>query len=325
MRTWSLPTCVFAIKRIAILGIPKPSFLAGSRIQLHFLITVFRVCARRDDAKLLVSDSQMQCDLVTIDPMSKIRRLAKAACLVVMGTKCRRRRILRGLASGYRINVSPAEHLSYLLGTAEPHLQKAILKFVRRGDTVYDVGANLGYFALSLSKQVGPSGKVAAFEPVSENLRLLRENIKDNQLKNIEVFDVAVSDGDGEARIRIPKNLAMASLVWHTQNSACIQQPTRTIAIDDLVQAGRLALPTFVKIDVEGAEALVVRGMHRTIAGAKPVLFIECSDSGREETWRLLSNCGYECRSAATSERVLTFDEYRHSDFLWIPSGQSGL
>ena len=242
-----------------------------------------------------------------------------------MGTECRRRRILRGLPSGYRIKVSPAEHLSYLLGTAEPHLQKAILKFVHRGDTVYDVGANLGYFALSLSKQVGPSGKVAAFEPVPQNLQLLRENIEHNQLTNIEVFDVAVSDEDGQAEIRIPDNLAMASLVWHTQNRACIQHAARTIAIDNLVQTGRLPLPTFVKIDVEGAEALVVRGMRRTIASAKPVLFIECSDSGREETWRLLSDCGYECRSAVTSERVLTFAAYRHSDFLWIPSGQSGV
>jgi len=242
-----------------------------------------------------------------------------------MGTECRPRRILRGLPSGYRIKVSPAEHLSYLLGTAELHLQKAILRFVHPGDIVYDVGANLGYVALSLSKQVGPSGKVAAFEPVPQNLRFLRENIESNQLANIEVFDVAVSDTEGEALIRITENLAMASLIWHTQNSACIQHSTRTIAIDDLVQTGRLALPTFVKIDVEGAEALVVRGMQRTIASSKPVLFIECSDSGREETWRLLTDCGYECRSAVTSERVLTFDAYRHSDFLWILLRQSGV
>jgi FkbM family methyltransferase len=212
-----------------------------------------------------------------------------------------------------------------LLGTAELHLQKAILKFVHRGDTVYDVGANLGYVALSLSKQVGPHGRVAAFEPVPQNLRLLRENIEDNQLANIEVFDAAASDKDGEALIRIPENLSMASLIWHTENPACIQHATRTVAIDDLVQAGRLACPTFVKIDVEGAEALVLRGMRRTIVRAQPVMFVECSDSGREETWRLLSDCGYVCRSAVTGQRVLSFDEYRHSDFLWIPSGQSGV
>ena len=257
--------------------------------------------------------------------MSKIRRLAKLVCLLILGTECRPRRVLRGLPSGYRIRVSPAEHLSYLLGTAELHLQKAIVKFVHRGDTVYDVGANLGYVALSLSKRVGPSGKVAAFEPVPQNLRLLRENIESNQLANIEVFDVAASDKGGEAIIRIPENLSMASLIWHTENRACINHPTRTIAIDDLVQAGSLASPTFVKIDVEGAEALVLRGMRRTIVSAQPVLYIECSDSGREETWRLLSDCGYECRSAVTNERVLSFDAYRHSDFLWILLRQSGV
>jgi FkbM family methyltransferase len=179
----------------------------------------------------------------------------------------------------------------------------------------------LGYVSLSLSKQVGPSGKVAAFEPVPQNLRLLRENIEDNRLTNIEVFDVAASDKDGATLIRIPENLSMASLIWHTENRACIQHATRTIAIDDLVKAGQLSFPTFVKIDVEGAEALVLRGMRQTIVSARPVLFIECTDCGREETWQFLSNCGYECRSAITSERVLSFDAYRHSDFLWIPAG----
>jgi len=251
-----------------------------------------------------------------------IRKLTKLACLLILGTECRPRRILRGLPSGYRIKVSPAEHLSYLLGTAELHLQRAISKFVHRGDTVYDVGANVGYVSLSLSRQVGPRGKVAAFEPVPQNLRLLRENIEENQLANIEVFDVAASDKDGEALIRIPQNLSMASLIWHTENAACIQHATRTVAIDDLVQAGRLGFPRFVKIDVEGAEALVLRGMRRTIVTAQPVLFVECSDSGREETWRLLSHCGYACQSAVTGKRVFSFDAYRHSDFLWIPSGQ---
>jgi FkbM family methyltransferase len=251
--------------------------------------------------------------------MLEIRALAKSAFLRILGQECRPRLIVRGLPSGYRIKVSPAEHLSYLLGTAEPHLQRAIKLFVSRGDTVYDVGANLGYVAMSLAKQVGPTGTVIAFEPLPQNLELLRENIANNRLANIEVFDVAVSDQLGEAVIRVAGNLSTASLIWHKSDTSAVPIEVKTIAIDDLVADKNLALPTFVKIDVEGAEALVLRGMRRTVTKARPVLFVECSEAGREETWHLLSDLQYECRSAINRKRLQSFEEYRHSDFLWTP------
>jgi len=98
--------------------------------------------------------------------MSVVRRFAKSCAVLLLGKETKPRRILSGLASGYRISVSPAEKLSYLLGLDEPHLQKAIRQFVAAGDTVYDIGANLGYVSLSLAKRVGPQGRVIAFEPI---------------------------------------------------------------------------------------------------------------------------------------------------------------
>jgi len=95
--------------------------------------------------------------------------------------------------------VSPTDRLSYLVGTYEPHLQQAIRRYVRRGETVYDVGANLGYVSLSLAKRVGPTGHVAAFEPIPQNVELLRKNIANNRLSSVRVFDVAASDRTGEA------------------------------------------------------------------------------------------------------------------------------
>ena len=117
--------------------------------------------------------------------MSSIRTIAKSCVVFVLGRESRPRTIVRGLAAGYRICVSPTENLGCLLGTAEPHLQKAIRKYVATGDTVYDIGANMGYVSLSLAKQVGLSGHVVAFEPVPRNLELLRTNIENNRLLNI--------------------------------------------------------------------------------------------------------------------------------------------
>ena len=236
-----------------------------------------------------------------------------------LGSEAKPRRIMRGLASGYRIHVSPAENLGYLLGTAEPYLQQIIRDYVAPGDTVYDIGANIGYVSLSMAKRVGTDGRVIAFEPVARNIDVFRRNIELNQIENIQLLEVAASDHSGEAIIRLAENLATASLVWHRDNPSATELHIKTVAVDELVEAGELSYPTFVKIDVEGSEGLALQGMRRVIAAAKPVLFIECSELGREIAWPMLQGLGYRCQSAATRKWVNAFEEYRHSDFLWLP------
>jgi FkbM family methyltransferase len=155
---------------------------------------------------------------------------------------------------------------------------------LRRGDTVYDIGANIGYVSLSLVKSVGPRGRVVAFEPVPKNVDYLRASVKINHLPNVQVMEFAASDQCGEAVIRIAENLSTASLVWHRKNPSATQLTIRTVQIDQLVESGELRYPKFVKIDVEGAEGSVLKGMERTVGAARPVLFIECSEAGREAT-----------------------------------------
>jgi FkbM family methyltransferase len=251
--------------------------------------------------------------------VSTIRKIAKSCAVLVMGRKCRSRKILRGLASGYRISVSPAENLGYLLGIEERDLQRAIKRYVVAGDTAYDVGAHIGYVSLSLVKRVGQGGHVIAFEPFPRNVALLRANIANNSLSNVQVFDVAAWDRCGEAVIRISENFATASLVWHKNDRSAIEYKIKTVALDDLIEANGLPKPNFVKIDVEGAEGAVLSGMRRIIATAKPVLFVECSDAGRDTTWPMLRKLGYQCQSAITGKWIHVFEEYRHSDFLWLP------
>jgi len=251
--------------------------------------------------------------------MSALRNLARSSLVGLWGREPRPRMILRGLARGYRICVSPAEHLAYLVGTAEPHLQRAIRKYVAPGDTVYDVGANIGYVSLSLAKRVGTQGQVIAFEPVPLNAESLHKNIILNHLHNVRLLNVAASDRQGDAIIRIGTSFSTASLVWHKKDPAATELVVPTVVIDELVQQGDLPYPTFVKIDVEGAEGLVLQGMRRTLAAAKPVLFVECSEAGRETSWQLLRELGYRCQSAITLNWVNAFCEYCHSDFLWHP------
>jgi 2-polyprenyl-3-methyl-5-hydroxy-6-metoxy-1,4-benzoquinol methylase len=88
----------------------------------------------------------------------------------------------------------------------------AIRDHVAAGDTVYDIGANIGYVSLSLAKRVGPGGKVIAFEPVPRNIEALRQNIEINGLTNVRLLEVAASTYAGEAVIRMAENPSTASL-----------------------------------------------------------------------------------------------------------------
>lgn len=108
-------------------------------------------------------------------------------------------------------------------------------------------------------------------------------------------------------------------MVWHKRDRSAAQVPIKAVAIDELVDSGRLKKPTFIKIAVEGAEGLALTGMRRTITSARPVLFLECSDAGRETTWQMLRELGYRCRCALTGNSINEFDKYRHSDSLWLP------
>jgi FkbM family methyltransferase len=248
------------------------------------------------------------------------RNFGKSCLVFLLGRQTKPRKIFRGLASGYRICVSPAENLAYLLGTAETHLQKIIKEYVGPGDIVYDIGANIGYVSLSLAKRVGDSGRVIAFEPVPQNVAAFQENIKMNKLTNVQLLEFAASDRRGDAVIRFAGNLSTASLVWHRSDPSATQLAIKTVSVDELVESGDLRNPSFIKIDVEGAEGNVLLGMRRTLATAKPVLFVECSEAGRETAWYLLRELGYQCESAITRRSVRLLEEYRHSDFLWLPT-----
>ena len=249
-----------------------------------------------------------------------IREVVRRILVAVLGRDTRPRIILRGLASGYRMDVSPRDSLGYLLGTYEPHLQRTIRTRVRRGDTVYDIGANRGYITLCLAKAVGPQGKVVAFEPIPETAQALHRNLLLNHIANVSVMACAASDSPGTATFRIADSLAMASMVWHRDHQPARELRVACVQIDDEVASARLAPPSFVKIDVEGAEAFVIRGMRRTLESARPVIFLECSDKGRDDTWQILNELNYRCFSAAAMKRIVAFDEYRHADFLWLPA-----
>ncbi len=163
-----------------------------------------------------------------------------------------------------------------------------------------------------LAKRVGPTGALFAFEPLPQSFATLKKNIALNGIYNATLLNVAVAAESGQAAMRATANLAMASMVWHCDDGSATEVRVETVAIDDLIESGKLPSPQFVKIDVEGAEGLVLQGMAHTIAQVRPIILLECSDIGRQTAWTLLRGLKYRCQSTGNGAWIDAFEDYRH-------------
>jgi FkbM family methyltransferase len=221
-------------------------------------------------------------------------------------------RVLMGSLRGKRWIVGSAIHRCWL-GLYEYEKQKLISREVRPGSVFWDVGANVGFYSLLASGLVA-SGKVFAFEPVPRNLAYLREHLALNRVTNVEVLTIAVSDRNGASSFEIEETGFMGHL------SSEGNMTVSTATLDSLVEAGRVLPPDYVKMDIEGAELLALRGASRAFQRFRPVLFL--ATHGREveaECRRLLELWGYDCRnigpksSSDRSEIIAKFPVLRKS------------
>ncbi len=151
--------------------------------------------------------------------------------------------------------------------------QSAMRRFVREGDVVFDIGANIGLHTVLLSKLVGAKGKVFAFEPNTELLPNLERTV--SGLNNATLHSIALSNQSTQSTLFVPEDDTMASL------SAEYMPDTRAIVceqrrMDDLIDEKILPRPDFIKCDVEGAELSVFEGARKTLEHAEaPVVLFE--------------------------------------------------
>lgn len=186
-------------------------------------------------------------------------------------------RVAGGDLAGARLVLDLGTQKALWLGTYELDLQRAIRTFAAPGMTAYDVGANLGYTALLLARAVGPEGRVMAFEPEPRNLRRLALNLALNpEGRRVTVLAAAVGARTGRAHLQIHRSPSKARLVGASGRRESFEADLSVplVALDQLRARGARA-PQLVKIDVEGAEAMVLTGMQRMLDRDRPLLLIE--------------------------------------------------
>lgn len=159
-----------------------------------------------------------------------------------------------------------------------------ISRFVRPGDVVFDIGANIGLHSIVLSRLVGSRGRVFAFEPNSELIPALTCTLR--QLENATLHKVALSNKSAESSLFVPPDDSMASLAdWTTASLKFSQDgPSHVVTcierrMDDLTEDGSVPQPDFIKCDVEGAEAQVFGGGWKTLNRVDaPLILFEVND-----------------------------------------------
>lgn len=174
--------------------------------------------------------------------------------------------VASGPARGLLIDTAGSRP-SYVLGTAEPLLQAFLSRHLAAGATMYDLGANVGFFTLVAAALVGPNGHVVSFEPSPRNAAALRRNVELNGLSQVIVREAAVSDVVGEASFDVAGDDQSGAL---GRGGSIVATTTVDVEVR---RTG--CVPNVIKIDVEGAEDLVIAGMPATLDAHQPIIICE--------------------------------------------------
>jgi FkbM family methyltransferase len=185
----------------------------------------------------------------------------------------------------------------------EPELTAAIEELVVPGWTCADIGAHVGNITQTLVERVGPGGRVVAFEAHPDNAAELRRRFR--RSPTVEVVNVAVSDGTSD-RLALYAGRHDHTTEWNVVGHDVDGTPTRlalevqAISLDAWFPSGEPL--HFVKIDVEGAEGLVLAGMRRLLREQRPVLAVEFHDEDGWARRRALLEAGYTLSGTDGSE-----------------------
>lgn len=174
-------------------------------------------------------------------------------------------------------------------------------QFLSPGKVFVDAGANFGIYALMASKKVGPAGQVICFEPSARAFPVLQHNIAINGLKNVLACPAALTDRAGRARLYHHSAVGSDALAKDsTFDPNAYAQEIDTDSLDSMLARASLGVDV-IKMDVQGAEELALRGAREVILSTHPVIMFEFHPEGAlslglepHGAWNLLAAFGYD-------------------------------
>lgn len=155
----------------------------------------------------------------------------------------------------------------------EPGETTLMTHLVKPGDTFVDVGANIGYFSILAGRLTGENGQVIAFEPERENFSLLEYNIKLNNLDHVTAAQLALSSESGTADLYLNKNNLGDHQLFPSKNDSTRTTSKITLALGD-DQLADIKQIDFLKVDTQGSEYHVLKGLSSVIARSLPEMIL---------------------------------------------------
>src|SRR6266508_2121491 len=210
---------------------------------------------------------------VLVDRIPVLRSVLRQLVRVALGGKGD---VCEGRLNGH-LFLAPLDFAGFFfVGEYEPETATAFLECIRPGDIVIDVGSYIGVYALLAARCVGADGKVICFEPDPKNFELLTRNIKTNGYSNIEPVMSAISDEKGAGLLH-----GRGSSTWSLVERKKAKAPEEervclTTSIDEYFRETQVDKSRVgaVKIDVEGFEMKVLRGMSSLINSPQPLTVV---------------------------------------------------
>lgn len=181
-------------------------------------------------------------------------------------------RIRQGYALGYVWKRHHRYVNGYWIGHYELAIQEALVRELRPGQIFYDIGANAGFFTLLGARLVGPVGKCIAFDPEPSNYQSIVELIALNDLKQCQVVREAVSEREGKEKFR---------LGWPGDSTGHLggagkgelEVEVKVTTLDEAVK--RFGVPSVIKMDIEGAEVMALKGAQKLLSKGRSRWLIE--------------------------------------------------
>jgi FkbM family methyltransferase len=203
--------------------------------------------------------------------------------------------IQQGIGKGLLFNAAEST-AGMALGTTEPELQAAFALFLKPGMTLYDIGANVGFFSVIAARLVGATGRVVAFDPLPSNIAAIAHNANLNGFERVIGKELALGKVDGEASfiVSADPNWGRLASLGKTPEAVRGELKVTVRRIDTVVSEG-LAPPDAIKMDVEGAEVDVLEGASETLRSSRPILFIDLHGTNQRVA-AILSALDYDAR-----------------------------
>lgn len=244
---------------------------------------------------------------------NKLQRIYKNFSKLFYGTGIGKNRIVsktnRYFTSQLKPDFIEIDNIKYFLdktdslGLSISHIHEKtetdfIKKEIHEGDIVVDVGAHIGYFTLIFSKLVGDNGKVYSFEADPTNFEILMKNLEVNKIKNVTCENFAISDKNGKVKL-FNANSSTANRLFSSEDENFIE--IESITLDEYFQDKNMKID-FLKLDIQGAEPLAMKGMKELFKKNQPLkILLEWWPNGikklgeePESHLKFLENKGYQ-------------------------------